>query len=66
LTGSWVLSIASATSPVELSPGDIDEVLFTVLTPKSPKQTREAKGTSFERTAALRKGLLKGLSACTP
>jgi predicted metalloprotease len=27
-TSSWVLSIASATSPVHLSPGDIDEVLF--------------------------------------
>jgi predicted metalloprotease len=64
-TGSWVLSIASATSPVHLSPGDIDEVLFTVLTPTSPNQTREVKGTSFELTAALRRGLLSGLSACT-
>jgi predicted metalloprotease len=64
-TGSWVLSIASASSPVHLSPGDIDEVLFTVLTPTSPNQTREVKGTSFERAAALRRGLLSGLSACT-
>jgi hypothetical protein len=64
-TGSWVLSIASASSPVHLSPGDIDEVLFTVLTPTSPNQTREVKGSSFERTAALRRGLLSGLSACT-
>jgi predicted metalloprotease len=64
-TGSWVLSITSATSPVELSPGDIDEVLFTVLTPTSPNQTREVQGTSFERTAALRRGLLGGLTACT-
>jgi predicted metalloprotease len=64
-TGSWVLSIASATSPVHLSPGDIDEVHFTVLTPTSPNQTREVKATSFERTAALRRGLLSGLSACT-
>jgi predicted metalloprotease len=63
-TGSWVLSIASATSPVHLSPGDIDEVLFTVLTPTSTNQTREVEGTSFERTAALRRGLLSGLSAC--
>ena len=64
-TGSWVLSIASATSPVRLSPGDIDEVLLAVLTPTSPNQTREVKGTSFERTAALRRGLLGGLSACS-
>jgi hypothetical protein len=64
-TGSWVLSITSATSsPVELSPGDIDEVLFTGLTPTSPTQTREVQGTSFERTAALRRGLLGGLTAC--
>jgi predicted metalloprotease len=64
-TSSWVLSIASATSPVHLSPGDIDEVHFTVLTPTSPNQTREVKATSFERTVALRRGLLSGLSACT-
>ncbi len=64
-TGSWVLSIASATSPVRLSPGDIDEVLLAVLTPTSPNQTREVEGTSFERTAALRRGLLGGLSACS-
>jgi hypothetical protein len=36
-----------------------------VLTPTSPNQTREVKGTAFELTAALRKGLLSGLSACT-
>jgi len=51
-TSSWVLSIASATSPVHLSPGDIDEVHFTVLMPTSPNQTREVKATSFERSRA--------------
>jgi hypothetical protein len=40
-------------------------VLLAVLTPTSPNQTREVKGTSFERTAALRRGLLGGLSACS-
>jgi predicted metalloprotease len=65
-TGAWVLSIASSSSPVHLSPGDIDEVLFTVLAPTSPNPTRDVKGTSFERTAALRRGLLSGLSACMP
>ena len=43
-TGSWVLTIASATSPVHLSPGDIDEVLFTVLTPTSPKPDTRVQG----------------------
>jgi hypothetical protein len=66
LTGAWVGSIASGNNPdVQLSPGDIDEVLFTVLTPLSSNQTADVTGTSFERANALRTGILHGLSACT-
>jgi predicted metalloprotease len=66
LTGAWVGSIgADPNAHVRLSPGDIDEVLFTVLTPLSSDQTSQVIGTSFERADALRTGILNGLSSCT-
>lgn len=65
LTGAWVAAIgADQASPVQLSPGDIDEVLLTVLTPMSPSAVHQVEGTSFERTDALRRGLLQGLAGC--
>jgi predicted metalloprotease len=65
-TGAWVSSIVSdARSPVDLSPGDVDEVLLTTLTPLSPDQADEVESTAFERTDALRLGLLEGLASCT-
>lgn len=63
-TGAWVASIASARSPVKLSPGDVDEVLVTTLIPLSPDQAGEVEATTFERADALRLGLLQGLKAC--
>jgi predicted metalloprotease len=63
-TGTWIAEIASGTSSVRLSPGDVDEVLLSVLSPLSPTETRRVETTSFERTDALRAGLLEGLGAC--
>jgi predicted metalloprotease len=63
-TGAWVAEIASGTSSVRLSPGDVDEVLLSVLSPLSPSETRRVEGTSFERTDALRAGLLQGFDTC--
>ena len=63
-TGAWVSAIASSRSPVQLSPGDIDEALATVLSPLSPDEADTVQSTSFERTDALRTGLLDGLPAC--
>jgi predicted metalloprotease len=63
-TGAWVSAIESSTSRVQLSPGDIDEVLFTVLSPLSTDEADAVQSTSFERTDALRTGLLDGLRAC--
>jgi predicted metalloprotease len=64
-TGAWVSAIgADAASPVQLSPGDIDEVLMSVLTPLSPSAVQQVEGASFERTDALRRGLLQGIAGC--
>ncbi|MCW2764585.1 MAG: putative protein of unknown function zinc metallopeptidase [Nocardioides sp.] len=63
-TGAWVSAIASSRSPVQLSPGDVDEVLLTVLSPLSRDEAHAVQSTSFERTDALRTGLLDGLPAC--
>jgi predicted metalloprotease len=63
-TGAWVSSIASSRSPVQLSPGDVDEVLLTVLSPLSTDEAHAVENSSFERTDALRAGLLDGLPAC--
>jgi predicted metalloprotease len=66
LTGAWVGSIgADNNAKVQLSPGDIDEVLFTVLTPLASDQTSQVIGTTFERADALRTGILNGIGSCT-
>ena len=63
-TGAWVSAIASSRSPVQLSPGDVDEALLTVLSPLSADEADAVQSTSFERADALRTGLLDGLPAC--
>jgi hypothetical protein len=64
-TGAWLSTLASdRSSRVTLSPGDIDEALFAVLTPLSPTQVGEVRSSSFERADAFRKGLLRGLAGC--
>jgi hypothetical protein len=65
LTGAWVSAIGADTaSSVQLSPGDIDEVLMSLLTPLSPSAVHQVEGAAFERTDALRRGLLQGLAGC--
>jgi len=63
-TGAWVSAIAASRSPVRLSPGDVDEALFTVLSPLSMDEADAVQNTSFERADAFRAGLLDGLPAC--
>ncbi len=63
-TGAWISAIASSRSPVQLSPGDVDEALLTVLSPLSTDEADAVQSASFERTDALRTGLLDGLPAC--
>jgi len=63
-TGAWVSAIASSRSLVRLSPRDVDEALFTVLSPLSMDEADAVQNTSFERADAFRAGLLDGLPAC--
>ena len=64
-TGAWVAAVGSDQgSPVSLSPGDIDEALFAVLTPLTPNEGEEVESSSFERATAFRTGLLGGLDEC--
>jgi predicted metalloprotease len=63
-TGAWLSAIASSRSPFQLSPGDIDEALLTVLSPLSRDEAEAVQTASFERTDALRSGLLDGLPTC--
>jgi predicted metalloprotease len=66
-TGAWVASIAAGSPDAlfSLSPGDIDEVLETILAGSiAPRTTTAQGGGAFERTDALRRGLLQGLAAC--
>ena len=64
-TGAWVAAVGSDPgSPVSLSPGDIDEALFAVLTPLAPSESEDVVSSSFERATAFRTGLLGGLDEC--
>ena len=64
-TGAWLASLASDPDlPFQLSPGDVDEALISVLSPLSRDHAREVLRSSFERADALRTGLLQGLTAC--
>jgi hypothetical protein len=63
-TGAWVSAIASGRSPFHLSPGDVDEALFMVLSPLSTDEEHAVQSTSFERVDAFRAGVLSGLPAC--
>jgi predicted metalloprotease len=69
MTGSWTrAALPSAGLPADklvLSPGDLDEALVSYLKFASTKDQSTADvGTTFERIASYRTGLLQGLSAC--
>jgi predicted metalloprotease len=65
-TGAWISAIGSSgVAQLLLSPGDLDEVLLTILvTSFDPRVAPTNRGTAFERTQALRRGVLSGRSAC--
>jgi predicted metalloprotease len=65
-TGAWVAAIGSSgAAQLLLSPGDLDEVLLTILlTSFDPRGAPAPRGTAFQRTDALRRGVLDGISAC--
>jgi hypothetical protein len=66
-TGAWLATAASgqAVALFQLSPGDLDEVLITIVaTSYDGHGAFGVRGGVFQRTDALRKGLLEGLPAC--
>jgi predicted metalloprotease len=67
ITGAWVSAIASGAQPqLSLSPGDVDEVLGAIVASSfQPGAQSSDRGGAFDRTQALRTGLLEGLAACT-
>jgi predicted metalloprotease len=61
-TGAWVAELAAAGQEQSLlSPGDVDEVLATIVADSySPIAESTDSGGAFERTRALRKGIFEG------
>jgi predicted metalloprotease len=63
-TGAWVSALAgNGLEESLLSPGDIDEVLVTIVSGSSAGPQSD-RGGAFERTAAMRRGLFQGIGAC--
>ena len=65
LAGSWTndLLTRDANSRVRLSPGDLDEAVSALLA--FGRASDNTGPTAFDRIAAYREGVLKGLPACT-
>jgi predicted metalloprotease len=66
-TGAWLSTIANGKEPLlQLSPGDLDEALTTIVASSFRPGAEEqgSRGGAFERTDALRSGVLGGISAC--
>jgi hypothetical protein len=66
-TGAWVATFAGGNAQAYvLSPGDVDEVLMTILAgSSSPRPGDSERAGAFARTDALREGLFRGVPACT-
>jgi predicted metalloprotease len=65
-TGAWISALAGdGLEGTSLSPGDVDEVLATIVAGSSdPAGAQADRGGAFERTAAVRRGLFDGVRAC--
>jgi predicted metalloprotease len=66
-SGAWAgASVPStgADSILELSAGDLDEALVTLIGHSDPSDDTDAEGAAFDKVEAFRTGVLGGLSAC--
>jgi predicted metalloprotease len=65
-TGAWLSALAgNGIAGTSLSPGDVDEVLATMVGGSTgPTRPQADRGGAFERTAAMRRGLFQGAGAC--
>lgn len=63
--GAWAGTMFDASDPEnsQLSPGDLDESVRTILE-SSAKGASSVYGTGFEQVSAFRAGVLKGISTC--
>jgi hypothetical protein len=66
-TGAWVATFAGGNAQgYVLSPGDVDEVLMTILAGSASARPGDSeRAGAFARTDALREGLFRGVPACT-
>ncbi|MGA0894634.1 MAG: neutral zinc metallopeptidase [Ilumatobacteraceae bacterium] len=67
LTGAWVGSIVPPTpgdSIVQLSAGDLDEVIITAISRSDPTEDADIVGGAFEKVTAFRAGVLDGAQNC--
>lgn len=66
-SGAWVganVPPTSDASTVELSAGDLDEAVVTVIGRSDPADDTDVEGTAFEKVDAFRTGVLGGLDEC--
>lgn len=66
-SGAWVganVPPATGDSVVELSAGDLDEAVVTLIDRSDPDDLTDEAGTAFEKVDAFRTGVLGGLQAC--
>ncbi len=72
-TGAWVADdIPDASDPnkgrgggdLRLSAGDLDEAIITAIKRSDETEDQNQRGTSFEKIAAFRNGVLNGIDAC--
>lgn len=65
--GAWVASSVPPTpadAVVQLSAGDLDEAVITVIGRSDQRETDDVEGGAFEKVDAFRSGVLSGLAAC--
>jgi predicted metalloprotease len=66
-SGAWVganVPPTGADSIVELSAGDLDEAVVTLISHSDPTDDTDVEGAAFEKVEAFRTGVLGGLDAC--
>jgi hypothetical protein len=65
MTGAWIAAFGEvAPQGVRLSPGDVDELISTIIVTNLGADRSEDRPTAFERTDAFRDGVFDGPSAC--
>ena len=68
LVGGWTSTLVPTASGTargpQISPGDLDEAIRTALVSGDESATTDVRGSSFEKIASFRDGVLEGLDTC--